>query len=59
MPNSMTCTSPCLLLSAAVVATLRLMLTLNPLKRASCDEEREKKIDDENVSGTKYEADRP
>ena len=36
MPNSMACTSPCLLLSAAVVATLRLMRTLNPLLRASC-----------------------
>jgi len=36
MPNSMACTSPCLLLSAAMVATLRLMRTLNLLLRASC-----------------------
>ena len=36
MPKSMACTSPCLLLSAAVVSTLRLTRTFNPLLRASC-----------------------
>jgi len=32
----MACTSPCLLLSAAVVSTLRLTRTFNPLLRGSC-----------------------
>jgi len=36
MPNSMACTSPHLLSSAAVVATIQLTRTRNPLLQASC-----------------------